>query len=80
VGGGGGGLQNVLDRYRAAAARLDAAAAADPAARFSLLPENHEARNAVNDIAAAATSTGAQPGSPQSDEVGCLLTIITRPT
>jgi CCR4-NOT transcription complex subunit 1 len=68
LGDAGGGLQPVLERYRAAAARLDAAAAAEPAARFSLLPENHEARAAVADVAAAATATGAPAGSPQSDE------------
>jgi len=66
--GDAGGVQPVLERYRVAAARLDAAVSTEPAARFSLLPENHEARNAVNDIAAAAAITGAPAGSPQSDE------------
>lgn len=65
---GGGGLQQVLERYRAAVARLDAAVASEPAARFSLLPENHDARVAVAEVAAAAASTGTPSGSPQWDE------------
>ena len=68
-GGQGGGLQPALERYRAAAARLDAVVATDPAARFSLLPEGHEARAAVAEVAAAAASSGAAPGTQQSDEV-----------
>ena len=59
-----------LDRVRVALARLDAAAASDPARRFSLLPENHEARAAVAEVAAAAAASanGAPPASREADE------------
>ena len=67
-GDGAGGVAPALERLRAAAARLDAAVATDPAARFSLLPETHEARAAVADVATAAQATGAAPGTSQSDE------------
>ena len=51
------------DRVRVALARLDAAAASDPARRYSLLPENHEARAAVAEVAAAAAaSANGAPG------------------
>ena len=49
-----------LERLRVSLQRLDAACATDPAARFSLLPEAHEARSAVADVAAAAQGDDAR--------------------
>ena len=47
---------SALDRTRIAFARLDAACASDPTARFALLPEAHEARAAVTEVVAAAVT------------------------
>ena len=56
----GGGAPGALERLRVSLQRLDAACATDPAARFSLLPETHEARGAVADVAAAAQGDDAR--------------------
>ena len=53
---GAGSDPSALDRTRLAFARLDAACASDPAASFALLPETHEARAAVAELAAAAAA------------------------
>ena len=60
IGVGADGSSGTLERIRGAMARLDAACATDPAARFSLLPETHEARGAVADVAASAQGDDAR--------------------
>ena len=52
--------RSALSNASAFLQRLDAACATDPAARFSLLPETHEARGAVADVAAAAQGDDAR--------------------
>ena len=87
--GQGGGLQPALERDRAAAARLEAAVATDPAARFSLLPEGHEARAAVADAAAAArvfrrraglatVGRGAPRGGAEDSSSVCTTVLAAR--